>query len=700
MPQELLREARAQAERSSAAIKGPVLLHIARVLTRVNPAEAETVLAEGLAVLEAVPEGARDLLLGEAAALAATISPPRAFEIVRRVSLDQESVVSRMLLNMLDHGHVAAAVAYLSDPPLHESYPFIAARTAIGRAGNDEARLRVARGAMRALTRPPSDRGFAGSGRHHAFDLFTFNWARLPVEEAQAIVRELVAQIQSVPDTRMKSSYGAGSRRVEFSSTHEHRLFQILGPLRHLDPGLADSVVKLYPDLSVAASEFPYGRESMDAAMRADPPPVQAAPPMPPHVIQVGNRLMPIEEAIRSEFREAFAVAFQEYAIDSDPARVNGAPQECWPSTAEFRSILFQAGRHEGRGAVRYLDRIPDPVLSLFARVELAAALAGLPQLSSRTLRPGPGGFGEMMRSHREAASTLPRAMAARPPMRKPNLPPLRELRVSRSTRPVDEGPTGGAGGDFVEIRNVSLQMLVPTLYDVPETRIDWPSKLASNARYDFVLVLPRKENREAIVRLVQDGIAAHFGLRFTSELRPRDVYVLTAPKGIKARPMADISGFGSFGIGAMSMRSIAVGGASPEDPSGLPLLPPQLRVMEILDGLPEARPSLHDEDRFKALRRQLSRHLAEPVGPGHWIGGIESALTLAELCETIENGLDRPLIDETHLSGTYRFSVQSQAASTLDFLHALCEAEGLVVTAERREVQILVIEAKGATPS
>jgi uncharacterized protein (TIGR03435 family) len=99
-------------------------------------------------------------------------------------------------------------------------------------------------------------------------------------------------------------------------------------------------------------------------------------------------------------------------------------------------------------------------------------------------------------------------------------------------------------------------------------------------------------------------------------------------------------------------------------------------------------------------MRRQWSRHLAAPVGPGSWIGGIESGLTLNELCETIENGLDRPLIDETHLSGTYLFSVQSQAGSTLDFLHALCDGEGLIVTSERRDVQVLVIETRAAKPA
>ena len=59
----------------------------------------------------------------------------------------------------------------------------------------------------------------------------------------------------------------------------------------------------------------------------------------------------------------------------------NQAPKTFWPSTCAFRNILYSAGKCLGPEAGILLDRIPDDDLRLFAQIELAAALAGLPEL-------------------------------------------------------------------------------------------------------------------------------------------------------------------------------------------------------------------------------------------------------------------------------------------------------------------------------
>ena len=102
------------------------------------------------------------------------------------------------------------------------------------------------------------------------------------------------------------------------------------------------------------------------------------------------SRLLPIPEALRTEFREPFEEALRLYALDTDSDNPNQAPRECWPSAMEFRNILFKAGRHEGRAAARYLDRIPDRDLRLFAQIELVAGDAGLPQFGGMTIPPHP----------------------------------------------------------------------------------------------------------------------------------------------------------------------------------------------------------------------------------------------------------------------------------------------------------------------
>jgi uncharacterized protein (TIGR03435 family) len=692
MLQDLVSEAREQAERSAPAVKTAALCHLARVLTKVAPAEAEHVLDEGLALAATLPEDDRDVLLGEAAALAATVSPRKAFPLARQASLDRESVLLRALLNMLEHGHVADAVAYLSDPNPADVYPFGAALTAMSRASDEESRLRVFRGAIRAMREQQSSSPGPLRDGDHFMRLFTYHWRSLPADEARSVVRDLVECIQGEPDSRTSARISSGSHTVQFSSTHEQRLFGILSPLRHLDPDLASSIAGDYPQLSAAAERFPYGEESMNASMQAQRPPTPREPIEQPDYIDVGRRLIPIPEAIRTEFKEAFAVALDLYAADSNPEKFNDAPEEVWPSALEFRKILYKAGQYEGPAAARHLDRVPAPALRLLAQIELAAALAGLPQLGGRTIRPGPGGLRDMMPARRDRTSPLsatPSAMPVVPPPRKPKLPPSRALHISPATLPAGEGPSGGSGPDFVEIRNASLKAVVSKLYDMPETRIDWPSWLDPDARHDFVLVLPRPESRETMTRLMREGIAKHFRVAITSEIRSRDAYVLTAPNGIAARPAPQDSTFefGSIGIGAVSTGARNI---------GPPPIPDALLLGDILS-MPMAFSEVTQSgEEVDEVLRRLRGQLLASLGLGAWIGGIDASLTLNELCATIEGGLDRPLIDETNLTGTYAIGIHTEATTTADFLRALCDTLGLVLTTGRRDVRVLVVRSSG----
>jgi uncharacterized protein (TIGR03435 family) len=694
---DLVANARADAERAAPAVKAAALLHIARVLTTIDAADSVRTLDAALALAATLPEGERDVLLGEGAALAATISPRRALGLVREVVLDRDSVLTRALFNMLAHGHVGDAVAYLSEPTPGEAYPFAAAHQAMGRSSDDEARLRVLRGATRAMRerrRSGAQRHFR---RHDYIRLFTHHWARLPTDEARAVVGELVEWILSEPESRTNASFSSGSQRVRFSSTHEQQLFEILGPLRHIDPDRAASVTRDYPQLAAAAERFPYGRESMDAAMHAELPPTPREPVEQPDYIDVGRRLVPIPDAIRTGFSDAFALALDLYADDSDPENFNEAPQACWASALEFRKILYKAGQHEGVAAARYLDRIPDPALRLFAQIELAAAVAGLPPIGGRSIRPGPRGLRDMVAAHRGSESqpsAIPPSMRPLPPPRRPTAAPSRELRISPATRPADEGPSGGAGPDFVEIRNASLRGLVAQLFNMPDTRIEWPSSLDPSARYDFLLVLPAAEEREAQRRLMQDGIARHFHISLTTELRPRDVHVLTAPNGITARAVREKASFefGSIGIGAGSVGSIDIGARpAPSSKDSHPRIPEAVRLQEILDA-PTMDERLPPADAFAEMRRHITRQFVSLLGPHDWIGGLDASLTIQELCETIEAGLDRPLIDETNLTGTYAIRIPPSAATTVDFLRLVCDSLGLVATLARREVRTLVI--------
>ena len=98
-----------------------------------------------------------------------------------------------------------------------------------------------------------------------------------------------------------------------------------------------------------------------------------------------------MEDEKKSDFRDSFDHALRAFARDADPKHPNAAPRECWPSSEDFRTILYAAGRYDAASGARLLDRIPDPALRLFAQIEYAAGIAGLDQIGGITREQGRG---------------------------------------------------------------------------------------------------------------------------------------------------------------------------------------------------------------------------------------------------------------------------------------------------------------------
>jgi uncharacterized protein (TIGR03435 family) len=686
MPQQLLLAALEQAERSEPVVRAAALLHIARVLDAFDHAEAQRLLERGIALAEGLSEPEREVILGQAVSLAATVSPDLAIRLATAVQHDMPAqLMTKALSDMIGHGHLAEAVQYLSDTASVEDYPFDAARQAIDRAKDEATRLRVFRGAIGAMRRQMASGRPAGlfQGPARFSRLFTRWWRLLPVDEATEVVRDLVRQILAEPDGPIRASHND----VRFSSTREHHLFQILGPLRRLDPELADSLIREHAQLAFAAARYPDGHESIEAAAleRATREPWRA-PVEPPDYISVGRRLIPMAEALETDFRDAFELALRFYATESDPGHPNDAPQECWPSAQEFRNILYKAGQHEGRAAVRHLERIPHPALRLFALIELAAALAGLPQIGGMSISPGPHGFRQSMAMRgrdRDSGAPPTPPFAAIPPggtARKPNLPPSYDARIAPTRRTRAEGPSGGSGPDYWVIEGAPLRPVLSTLYDMPETRIDLAPSL-DTGRYDLVLVLPRHEHQETMTRLMREGIEKQFHV--TRELRPMEVDVLTAPNGIKAHEAQESDSL--FASGSIGFVERARDG-QPQVPEGLVLA----SIMD-LQMVRSEKPS-SPEDAMHEMRYHLRRAVCGSRMGDVGINSIGDVLTMEQLCRLLESGLDRPIIDETQLSGTYAVNVHSDAVDTREFIRVLCDRLGLVVTPARREVSMLVV--------
>ena len=213
--------------------------------------------------------------------------------------------------------------------------------------------------------------------------LFAIWFGILPAEEAAAAARKIARRIIEEPDGKTDSKFSRGSSVARFSSIRESSLFGIFGPLRSLDPELADSLCREYRQLAAAAVAFPRGFHSEVTEPRQENSSQESAAQCTlPDYITVGHhRLLPMAKALKTEFREPFDEALRLYARDTDPANPNLAPLECWPSAMEFRNILYKAWQHEGHAAARHLDRIPDRDLRLFAQIELIAGAKGLPPI-------------------------------------------------------------------------------------------------------------------------------------------------------------------------------------------------------------------------------------------------------------------------------------------------------------------------------
>ncbi len=206
--------------------------------------------------------------------------------------------------------------------------------------------------------------------------IFARYWHLLPASEARLLLLEIVHAVlkQEGKSHRFPLTPDPGEPEL---TEHEHLLFGLLPAMQALEPDLPQSLFQKHPPLAAAAQRYPNGVQSIwDSQPKFDRARDDA--------MTVGDSsVMPMTEAIATDFKAPFREAGKLYAKDSNPENPNTAPKDCWPSAREFRNILFKAGQHLGWEAEKYLDRISDPDLCLFAQIELCAGAEDLPQLGS-----------------------------------------------------------------------------------------------------------------------------------------------------------------------------------------------------------------------------------------------------------------------------------------------------------------------------
>jgi uncharacterized protein (TIGR03435 family) len=203
-------------------------------------------------------------------------------------------------------------------------------------------------------------------------------------------------------------------------------------------------------------------------------------------------------------------------------------------------------------------------------------------------------------------------------------------------------------GGDHWIARGYDLKTLIAQIYDIDIRRIDLTGNNASEPRYDVTLTLPHEVDEDVMQRLLEDALERKFGVTIAAESRPMDVYVLTAPNG----PGAALHPHGGDGMTTMEAQD-------------------------------SADPASNDAEQITFLGKDCK---------GVSSGGITaSAGTLGEFRRTLEPDLDRLLIDETGLTGSYDFQIGNYG-SEQELFQLLHEELGIVVTPEQRNVTVLTV--------
>jgi uncharacterized protein (TIGR03435 family) len=212
-------------------------------------------------------------------------------------------------------------------------------------------------------------------------------------------------------------------------------------------------------------------------------------------------------------------------------------------------------------------------------------------------------------------------------------------------------------GADHWEARGYDLKSLIAEIFEIDGRLVDVPDAVAANGRYDVSLSLPTELDQDSMQRILVKALAQRFGVTIKPEARSMDVYVLSAPEGpasgLKRHSFARHAG----------LKRLVSGGDDSDDEGG----------------------------RITYMGNDCS---------GVNSGGITvEGGTIADFRRTLEPDLDRVLVDETKLRGSYDFKI-GMYANQKQLFELMRVGLGLVVTPEQRNVTVLAVRPAEAQPS
>jgi hypothetical protein len=259
MPNDLLADAREQAERSDPPVRAAALLRIARVETAFDRIAARGTFERGLDATRRIPGREGEFLLEQARFVAAAVAP----ELLSGIRGNRSITMSAdwLVQIMIAHGHTDQAISYMMRYS-EAKFPFGMVPVLLQHSADETVRLTLLRRAIEAWRTTSHDDNF--------IRMFQSQWKALPREEALTVAREIVAVTHDRPELPISATYADGA--IKITSCRAHNLFLILDALRSLEPPLAESLIRKHKQLAQAARRFPNGLQSIREEAEARQP--------------------------------------------------------------------------------------------------------------------------------------------------------------------------------------------------------------------------------------------------------------------------------------------------------------------------------------------------------------------------------------------------------------------------------------------
>jgi uncharacterized protein (TIGR03435 family) len=246
------------------------------------------------------------------------------------------------------------------------------------------------------------------------------------------------------------------------------------------------------------------------------------------------------------------------------------------------------------------------------------------------------------------------------------DLPRAYGVHISHSRKkPHESGDTGTE--EYWALQGYDLKAALSRVFGAqdgqfPQSRIELPSRFDPSQRYDFVLVFAPGQRSADRSGLMQRGIERHFKVTIFLERRMTDVYVLSAPDGQSPaiRDARDDAGSG-FSGGSFSFSLPAFDDVAPT--------PESFRA------------------RFPTEASWRKAMTATSISSISMANG-----TMEEFCRSLEEALDRPVVDETGLAGRYDVDLHGDREDGATIFKRVRDELGLMLTADRREVPFIVV--------